>query len=181
MNASLFNFIHQFAGQHPALDDIGIFFASYLIWILILGFLLLVLRQVGNRRKLYFFCEGALAVILARGIVGPLISFFYHHLRPFDFYGFTPLVSASGWSFPSEHMTFLFALATVVWYANKKWGIFYFILSLLVGIARIYAGVHWPYDILGGIVIGVVCATIIHLLFRDVHGKLYPKIAETET
>jgi undecaprenyl-diphosphatase len=180
MTQQLFNYVHQFAGRNPILDGVGLFFADYLIYFLVLGFLFLVLMETGPRRKLYLFAEGALAVILARGIVTELIRHFYYNPRPFEAYGFTPLISESGASFPSGHMTFLFALALVIWYANRKWGSIYFVLSALVGLARIYAGVHWPYDVLGGIVIGLVCALIVHLLLRRTRQALYPRRADLQ-
>jgi undecaprenyl-diphosphatase len=155
------------------MDGVGIFFANYLIYFLILGFLFLVLIENGSRRKWYRFAEGALATLLSRGIVTEVIRYFYHHPRPFVFYGFVPLVPESSWSFPSGHMTFLFALAMAVWYANRKWGIIYFLLSFVVGIARIYAGVHWPLDILGGMVVGIACGIIIHGLFGSTRKALY--------
>jgi undecaprenyl-diphosphatase len=173
INQSLFVYIHNFSGRSPIFDGIGIFFANYLVYFLVFGFFFLVLVESGPRRKLYRFAEGALATLLSRGIVTELIRFFYHHPRPFLFYGFTPLISESSWSFPSGHMTFLFALATVVWYADRRWGIAYFILSAVVGVARIYVGVHWPLDILGGVVIGIVCGIIIHRLFRSSRTALY--------
>ena len=176
MNQQLFNYIHNFSGRSAIFDGVGIFFANYLIYFLILGFLFLVLAENGSRRKLYRFAEGALATLLARGIVTEVIRFFYHHPRPFAFYGFVPLVAESGSSFPSGHMTFLFALATAVWYANRRWGMLYFILSAAVGVARIYVGVHWPLDVLGGGVIGVLCAILIHRLLRQSRRALYEKI-----
>jgi undecaprenyl-diphosphatase len=179
MNQSLFLFIHNFSGRSPILDGIGIFFANYLVYFLVLGFLFLVLVEDGSRRKLYRFAEGALAILLSRGIVTELIRHFYYHPRPFEFYGFVSLVPESGASFPSGHMTFLFALAMAVWYANRKWGIVYFLLSLVVGIARIYAGVHWPLDILGGIVVGIACGMIVHGLLRSSRKALYLKTTET--
>jgi undecaprenyl-diphosphatase len=73
--------------------------------------------------------------------------------------------SASG-SFPSGHIAFLFALAIAVYFFNKKWGLVFFILSLLVGLARIFVGIHYPLDILGGIVIGIVSAIVVRALIR---------------
>lgn len=174
MNAQLFNYIHQFAGRNPIFDGVGIFFANYLVYFLVLGFLFLVILETGPRRKLYRFAEGALAALLARGLLTEIIRFFYHHPRPFDFYGFQPLIAESGSSFPSGHMTFLFAIAMAVWYANKKWGVVYFILSAAVGVARIYAGVHWPYDIVGGIVVGVLSGIVVHALLKESRQALYP-------
>jgi undecaprenyl-diphosphatase len=171
-NLSLFNFIYHFSHRNILLDGLGIFFAQYLVYFLVLGFLVLAFSQKGLRHKLYVLSEGALAVILARGIITEVIRFFYYHPRPFEALGFTPLIAESGSSFPSGHMTFLFALAMVVWYVNRKWGVFYFILALLVGVARIYVGVHWPLDILGGIVIGIVSAIFVHWILKDSRKQL---------
>ena len=175
LNLILFNFVHQFVGRNVFLDDVAVFFANYLIYLLVIGFLVLVIYENGTRRKLYLFAEGALAVILSRGILTEVIRFFYHHPRPFDALGFTPLVPESGPSFPSGHMTFIFALAMVVWYVNRRWGIWYFILGALMGIARIYVGVHWPLDILGGIVIGVLSGMAIRAALRKSREGLSPE------
>ena len=166
-NQSVFLFIYHAAGRWPLLDDIGIFFAEWLPYLLVIGFLVLVFGQPGARRKFYLFAEGALAVILARGILTEIIRFFYYHPRPFEIYGFVPLIPESGASFPSGHMTFFFALAMAVWYADRKWGVWYFVLAALMGIARIYVGVHWPLDILGGVVIGIASGAFIHWLLKE--------------
>ena len=171
MNQSLFEFIHNFSGRGAVLDGLAIFFAQWLPYLLVLGFFVLVFYEDGMRRKLYLFAEGALAIILARGIVTTTIHFFYYHARPFIVYGIAPLISESGSSFPSGHAAWFFALAMTVWYANRKWGIWYFALATLMGIARIYAGVHWPYDIMGGAVIGVASGILIRWLLRSFRGK----------
>jgi len=172
-NQSAFLFIHQFAGRHMALDAIGIFFAEYLAYFLVAAFLVLAYYQRGWRRKVYVFCEGAIAIMLSRGLVTEIIRLFYHHERPFSFFNFTPLIPEAGWSFPSGHMAWFFALALTVWFVNRTWGWWFFGLSFVMGIARIYVGVHWPFDILGGIVVGLASAWFVHWLLKDVREKLY--------
>jgi undecaprenyl-diphosphatase len=173
-NLAVFNLIHGWSGRSVFADIAAIFFAEYLPYLLVIGFLVLVFYQSGARRKFYLFAEGALAVILARGIVTSIIGFFYVTVRPFVLLGFSPLISESGSSFPSGHMAWFFALALVIWFADRKWGFWYFILSALMGVARIYAGVHWPIDILGGAAIGLLSAWFIHFLFRNVRAELFP-------
>jgi undecaprenyl-diphosphatase len=165
-NSSLFQFVYSFAHRSVFLDVLAVFFAQYLAYFLVLGFLILVYREDSWRRRFYLFAEGVIAVILARGLVTEIIRFFYNHPRPFDALGFTPLIPESGSSFPSGHMTWFFALAMVVWYVNRRWGIWFFVLSAIIGVARIYAGVHWPLDILGGIAIGLACGAFVHWMLK---------------
>ena len=172
VNQIVFNFIHQFAGRSHFVDGTAVFFAEYLPYLMVFAFLLLAYYQKGTRRKIYLFCEGAIAVMLSRGIVVELIRLFYHHERPFSFYQFVPLIPEGGWSFPSGHAAWFFALSMTVWYVNRKWGIGYFALSVIMGIARIYAGVHWPYDVLSGIVVGVLSAMFVHWLLTSTRQAL---------
>lgn len=78
----------------------------------------------------------------------------------------TQLINESGYSFPSGHAAFYFALSMAVYLYNKKLGVILFVVSLIMGIARIYAGVHWPSDILGGIVVGVITALVVNFAAR---------------
>jgi len=172
MNQALFLWIHNFSGRSAFWDYLGIFIAQWMQYVMVLAFLVLVFAQPTLRRRLYLFAEAALAIMLSRGIIATTIHFFYNHPRPFEVYGFAPLVGASGASFPSGHATWFFALAMTIWFANRKWGWWFFILATLMGIARIYAGVHWPLDILGGAAIGIASAWFVHWLLRDEKKEL---------
>lgn len=101
LNSSLFHFIYGFSRHNFLLDDLGIFCAKYLPYLLVFGFIILVFYESGWRRKWYFFSEAALATILSRGLLTEIIRFFYNHPRPFDAFGFVPLIGESGPSFPS--------------------------------------------------------------------------------
>lgn len=166
-NQAIFKFFFYKIPHVTALNVLGIFLAEYLPYLLAIIFLLLAYYQKGWRCKIYLFCEGALAVILSRGLITEFIRLFYHHQRPFSFYGFTPLIQGVGWSFPSGHAAFFFALAMTVWYINKKWGTAYFILATAVCLARIYVGIHWPFDIAAGAAIGTASSILIHWLLKS--------------
>lgn len=166
MNQAIFIWIHNLSGRIPFFDYLAIFFAEWLPYFFVLAFLVLVLDQPGTRRKFYLFAEAALAIILSRGIITTTIHFFYDHLRPFQVYGFSPLFNEAGSSFPSAHAAIFFALAMTVWFTSRKWGWWFFIFATLMGIARIYAGVHWPYDIVAGAVIGIASGWFVHWLLE---------------
>ena len=81
-NQYLFNLIYGLSNRNFFLDDIGVFCAQDILYILILIFLILVFKEKGQRRKLFFFFEALIAIIISRGIITELIRLFYHHLRP---------------------------------------------------------------------------------------------------
>jgi len=62
------------------------------------------------------------------------------------------------YSFPSAHATNFFALATffALFYPRYKW--WYFSTAFIVGLSRVFVGVHYPFDVLGGFILGVLCA-----------------------
>ncbi len=176
-----FSWIHQFAGRHVLLDDLGIFFATYVPYFLVAAFLLLAWQAGEWRKRAYLFAEGALAVMVGRGLIVEIIRWFYHEPRPFDVYGFVPLVQEGGWSFPSAHAAWFFALALIVWYADRTWGAWLFIFAIGNGLARVYAGVHWPTDIIGGAVIGMAVAWAVHRLLGQERKALFGTTARTPT
>ncbi|HVN26620.1 MAG TPA: phosphatase PAP2 family protein [Candidatus Paceibacterota bacterium] len=165
-NQSVFLFVHHLAGRSGWIDGVGVFFADWLPYLLAAGFVVFVLGQKGWRQRFYLFAEGALAVIVARGLVTETIHLLYHEERPFSFYHFAPLVPGIGWSFPSAHAAAFFALATMLWYFNRRWGVWYFAFAVMNGVARVYAGVHWPLDIVGGVAVGVLSAMAVHAALK---------------
>jgi len=66
------------------------------------------------------------------------------------------LVAAPGGSsFPSGHTATSFACATVLSFFVPRAAPAFYLLALAIGYSRIYVGVHWPLDVLGGAVLGV--------------------------
>ncbi|MDO8504415.1 MAG: phosphatase PAP2 family protein [Candidatus Liptonbacteria bacterium] len=171
LNQQLFDFLFQFTHKSGLLDGLFVFFAKYLTYLLVTAILIWLFGKAG-RKLIFIFSELAISAILSRGLIAEWIRFFYYNPRPFEALGFTSLVSESSASFPSGHMTFLFALGTVIFFYNKKFGGWFLGLSFIVGIARIFAGVHWPYDIAGGIVIGALCGFIVHKILYPYWVKL---------
>jgi len=161
----LLYFFNNLTGKSQVFDFLTVFLASYLQYFLIAAFLLLLYFSVYSRReKLTIFWVTTISVIVARLGVTEIIRFFCHRPRPFLTYQLYPLISESGWSFPSGHSTFFFAMAATIYLYNKKWGIGFFIAALLMNISRIVAGVHYPSDILGGMIVGVIVAYVVFYL-----------------
>lgn len=165
MNQSLFEYLFSFAHRNDILDGIIIFFAQYLTYILLLAVLLL-LAQEHFKHRVFFSCEIVLSVVIARGIITETLRFFYDSPRPMDALGLASLVPQSGNSFPSGHMMLLFAMLVAVYAMNRRAGIFFGLGAFVVGVARVAAGVHWPLDIVGGILIGWGVGLVVHRLLN---------------
>jgi membrane-associated phospholipid phosphatase len=73
---------------------------------------------------------------------------------------FLPL-DVNSYGLPSGHAAFMFALAATMYSLDKKAGRALYVLAILTGIARIIAGVHFWYDIVGGAVLGYAVSSII--------------------
>lgn len=167
MDYSLFIYINNLAGKWICLDSIAIFFAQYFVYYLVAGAVVVFLLIKNKKEKIRYLLLVGSSVILSRIVITELIRFIWHRSRPFVDHQVNQLLehSASG-SFPSGHIVFLFALATAVYFFNKKLGIAFLIISFLVGMARVFVGIHYPLDILGGIVIGILSVFIINILIR---------------
>lgn len=88
-------------------------------------------------------------------------------VRPCYIVDIQMIVSKPGsYSFPSGHSCSSFAAATVLLKMNKRFGIPAFILASLIAFSRLYNYVHYPTDVLCGIILGVLCALIVCYLFR---------------
>lgn len=62
------------------------------------------------------------------------------------------------YSFPSGHSYAASAFAASLWYEFKNWSIVWFVLAILMGISRLYLFVHYPTDVLAGLILGVLFA-----------------------
>ena len=177
IDLQLFQLINDFAGRWHWLDVMGVFLAKdaayILVAIVVLIFFFGLPRRVkaGKRATSRRMAIVSLAsAALARGVVVELIRHWYHRVRPISVDAVHQLVINDKWAFPSGHASFFFALSAGITFYNKKLGLVFFIVSLLMGVARIFVGVHWPTDIMGGILIGCICAEIVQVVAK----KFFP-------
>jgi len=160
-DTALFEALNSLAGSSALLDSVAVFFASYsqFLWVLFLLILYFIpSKKMATHREMVSL--SIIAALVARYAVKNSILFFYSRPRPFEVSEVhqlvvTPIVE-NFQSFPSGHALFFFAIATVIFLFRKDWGVFAYAAAILMGIARVYAGVHWPSDILAGALLGIL-------------------------
>ncbi|MEK7604627.1 MAG: phosphatase PAP2 family protein [Patescibacteria group bacterium] len=157
--------LNAFVGRSLLLDNVIFFLASTLAYVLIALFLIILVTFVQEQRaRLELFTTAFIATVFARFGVTELIRLGYHRPRPFVDLVANPLFTDPAWSFPSGHATFFFALSTVVYLSHRGWGVLFFTLSVVMTVARVAAGVHYPSDVIGGAIIGILVAYVSHIL-----------------
>ena len=154
---NILNFIRDNL-SNPILDNIMILFTTLgdrgIIWITI-GIILLVQKKY---RKIGFILLIALLINFVIGEV--LLKNIIHRPRVFIT---NPNINIlinppESYSFPSGHTASSFAAATVLGYYFKKYRYVFYVIASLIAFSRIYLYVHYPSDVLAGVLLGIVCA-----------------------
>ena len=122
-----------------------------IIWILTAVLLLIFkkTRKTGFSVALALLCGLIIGNLLLKNLVG--------RIRPYDLNeGVEVLIARlSDYSFPSGHTLASFEAATVLMIREKRIGIPTLILAAIIAFSRLYLYVHYPTDVLAGIILGV--------------------------
>ncbi len=162
----LFERINSLAGHTPLLDQIMQALVSDYVGptLQVLGLLGLWFegRDESQRRDNQRAVLRAVLALLLSGLLVKFCNQLYFRDRPFRYHDVNLLFYyPSDSSFPSNSVTVVFSLATAAWLQNRRWG--WPLMGLAAGFAlsRVYCGVHYPGDVLAGLVLGAGTAWLL--------------------
>lgn len=164
LNRQLLHTINGWAGRISLLDQAMVFCASWLIYpvlVVAAGCAFWLAR----RRQWWPLGSFAATLIVTFGLLQAAVRV-YSDQRPFmTQHPHRPVAHRAGTTFPSDHTTAAAAiglgLLVFVFTTFRRTGALLLLAAVLIGFARIFVGIHWPADIAGGLLTGLVGTAVV--------------------
>ena len=165
--------------KHNAFFDVIMFWASdKLFWIPFYAVLLFFLIKIYKKFSAYILLAIGITIGLSDQIASGLIKNSVKRLRPSHEPSLMPLIHLSKagpggmYGFVSSHSANAFGLLTFLFFllpSKYKWlKIILFCWALLVSYSRIYNGVHYPSDVIGGAIVGILSGGLVGMIFQNI-------------
>lgn len=169
-NPGLFLFVFSLGNRSKLLDYLMIFGAEYVIYLTFILIFVTTFRSTFREKRAFMLAIVSIPLVV---ILIKTIHLFIFQPRPFETLDITPLiVHGSDASFPSRHTSLMAAISFSYLFYKSKWAPLFLFLMLWVGVARVYAGVHYPVDILGGLFVGLVSFLLTRQILRILRAKI---------
>lgn len=172
-----FDILYAIQNMHnPILDKIMVTISSLgnagILWVVIA--LILLISKKHRKMGIHMFIAMLLTLFVGNLILKNLVQ----RQRPCWIDTTIPLLvnNPKDYSFPSGHTMNSFTAAMGIFLHQKRWGIVAFVVAALIAFSRMYLFVHFPIDIITGMIIGISSAIIVN----HIMNKRFQKNKKTE-
>ena len=151
----------------------GISFLANVGWIWIVSAIVLLIIPKTRKMGIAVACALIFSLIICNITIKPIIA----RVRPYDLREGIELIIArpTDFSFPSGHTSISFAGAIPMLMYNKKIGIPALILAIIIAFSRLYLYVHFPTDVLGGMIVGSLCGALGYFTSKFIYKRFIKK------
>jgi undecaprenyl-diphosphatase len=162
MDWSILHSLNDFLYRHDGIEDSLLFYVNVSEALFIATLAMIFLAASGARHAAWrrAVVAAVSSAVIALGI-GKVISELVDRARPFVLdSGGVHIFSAHtpDPSFPSDHATASFAIATAIFLRHRSWGIVALVAAAVLSVGRVALGVHFPSDVLAGAALGAAVA-----------------------
>jgi len=159
LDFTILNYIHTHL-TCPALDFIMPYITTLgnagIFWILLTVVFILIpsKRRVGITMAVALIID----VVVCNGILKPVVA----RIRPYEINTSIQLLikAPTDFSFPSGHSAASFAAVSAMTFRKDKTSWIFLILAILICFSRLYLYVHYPSDVLAGIIVGIIAGLL---------------------
>jgi undecaprenyl-diphosphatase len=173
MDAAFVLALHQLASTQAWFGaGVGVVAQAGILLLPIAVLLIWLFASTPNDGRREAIVAGVASAVVAIA-VGLVLERMLNRPRPFVELGFQPLFPhAADSSFPSDHTLVGVALVGPMLWQSPKLGIWLFAWALIIGFARVAAGVHYPTDIVGSAILALALDGVIWVVSQPVRGWL---------
>ncbi|WP_232284516.1 undecaprenyl-diphosphatase [Bacillus timonensis] len=180
LNTDIFYQINGLGKELPFLDMPMMFIANYTLYFLILAVIFYSFNRGSQNRVMVL---SALASVAVGVLFGRVAGMFHSNNQPFaELPNVNQLIEKTvDNSFPSDHTIIFFAVCYSFFLYKKPGRYMWMALACIVGISRIWVGVHYPGDILVGALLAMLSAFLLYILVQKMKFSNRKKQVEIPT
>jgi undecaprenyl-diphosphatase len=159
----------------PLLDKFFSLITAVNNWYIAYVILLLISFIKGGRMGRIIAIGVLILITLTDQASSNILKDLVHRLRPCTVLpdAITPVGCTGSYSFPSNHAFNNFAAATFIYrfFPKLKWALF--ITAVLIAVSRVYLGLHYPSDVLGGAILGSISGYFFASLIQWIEKRIH--------
>ncbi|MBU8788454.1 MULTISPECIES: undecaprenyl-diphosphatase [Bacillus] len=160
LNIDAFRAINNLGKEYSMFNPAVYFLAEYMMYFLALGLLVYWFTRTTKNRLMVIYAVISFAFA---EVLGKIAGSLYSNYQPFaELPHVNKLIEHEiDNSFPSDHTILFFSIGFLFFLFHKKTGWLWLVLAFAVGISRIWSGVHYPFDVAVGAILGIFSALFV--------------------